>query len=400
MTETRTFSGVKPSGNTMSSLASAAPTEDMASGLLRRIYFDHFFIFYFDHISPPWPATRTRRMADSPGAGVLADETSFKPPQSPGAGAPSRDDSRPPAHSLGGAANERNERNIPCYNSPSSLLAGGLAGLCADATLQPLDFVKTRQQLALARGGVLSTIRDTIRQHGVRFLYKGFGAVACISPFSNATFYAGYDAAKERVAMMVDETRRPVLTHSISGFAAIGMAALLMVPADIMLQRSQSTNDRANSSFRVFRAVMGKEGVRGFYKRYWASIGVWGPYCSIYFATYEKLKSNMGLRRSEEASGFRYLVCSAVAGVAGAVLTNPLDVIRVRRQVAGVGGLHTFRYTSIMHAFSEIWRTEGARGFTRGLVARVCWFVPNDAIGMTLYEKLKHKLDPIWKGNS
>lgn len=41
MTETRTFSGVKPSGNTMSSLASAAPTEDMASGLLRRIYFDH-----------------------------------------------------------------------------------------------------------------------------------------------------------------------------------------------------------------------------------------------------------------------------------------------------------------------------------------------------------------------
>ena len=139
--------------------------------------------------------------------------------------------------------------------------------------------------------------------------------------------------------MMVDETSA-CITLDI-WFAAIGMAALLMVPADIMLQRSQSTNDRANSSFRVFRAVMGK----GCAWILQALLGVdWGvgPYCSIYFATYEKLDRH-GPRRSE-GIGVSVPCVQCSGRVAGAVLTNPLDVIRVRMQVAGVGGLHTFRY--------------------------------------------------------
>ena len=37
----------------------------------------------------------------------------------------------------------------------------------------------------------------------------------------------------------------------------------------------------------------------------------------------------------------------------------------------------------------ELWRAEGARGFTRGMSARVMWLAPGSAVGITAYEWAK-----------
>eukprot|EP00466_Bigelowiella_natans_P011521 jgi/Bigna1/78420/fgenesh1_pg.54_\ len=254
------------------------------------------------------------------------------------------------------------------------LLAGGIAGLIADATLQPFDFVRTRHQISkTANEGIIHSLRSTYRQYGLSYLYKGFGAVAVGSPISNSLYYAGY------------------------GLAAIMLSGLVMVPGDIVVQRAQATIDKDNGALRVFKSVLKEEGIRGFYKNYWVSIGVWGPYCSMYFAVYEYLKAKIGINAHEEQLGLKYFLCSATAGTVGATITNPLDVVRVRSMVVGEGGLDAsrFRYAGIRSAFIDIIRNEGILALGKGLKARILWYVANDAIGMTMYEKLKHYLGAI-----
>mmetsp|Transcript_21082 Transcript_21082/g.39574 ORF Transcript_21082/g.39574 Transcript_21082/m.39574 type:complete len:167 (-) Transcript_21082:160-660(-) len=92
---------------------------------------------------------------------------------------------------------------------------------------------------------------------------------------------------------------------------------------------------------------------------------------------------------SEEVPGLSYFACSATAAGVAAVATNPLDVIRVRRMVDGMGG-HHFQYKSLNHAFTHILQKEGVSALWKGLTARVMWYVPVEALGMTFYEKLKH----------
>lgn len=56
------------------------------------------------------------------------------------------------------------------------------------------------------------------------------------------------------------------------------------------------------------------------------------------------------------------------------------DVVRTRVQVEGVGVVETCR---------TLLREEGARGFLRGITARMLLLVPNGAIMMTAYELVK-----------
>jgi len=165
-----------------------------------------------------------------------------------------------------------------------------------------------------------------------------------------------------------------------------------MVPADIIVQRAQATDDLRKDSVHVVRSILRSEGVLGFYRSYWTSIAVWGPYCSIYFSVYEGLKGYFGVKSEVEASGLVYFACSTAAAMVGTCITNPLDVIRVRSMVdghGGLGGMH-FRYKSISHAAWNIMKKEGWLAFGKGLKARAIWYVAADAISMTLYEKLKH----------
>lgn len=84
---------------------------------------------------------------------------------------------------------------------------------------------------------------------------------------------------------------------------------------------------------------------------------------------------------------------SASAAVAGA-LTPPLDTVKTRLQTQGdltVEGVTKGRqYSSAWHADRSIAKKEGARGFLRGISARVSWLVPETAITMTSFEYLKN----------
>ena len=80
-------------------------------------------------------------------------------------------------------------------------------------------------------------------------------------------------------------------------------------------------------------------------------------------------------RFSESTSG-------AVAGATAGAVTNPMDVIKVRRQ------LSPNNVTTVQVA-KDLWRADGSAGFTRGMSARVLNMAPSGALIITVYELVK-----------
>ena len=72
-------------------------------------------------------------------------------------------------------------------------------------------------------------------------------------------------------------------------------------------------------------------------------------------------------------------------------MTYPLDVIRRRMQMKGAMG-QKFPYRNSPHAISTIYKTEGVRGFYKGMFPNLLKVAPSIAIAFVTYEFTKARL--------
>lgn len=72
--------------------------------------------------------------------------------------------------------------------------------------------------------------------------------------------------------------------------------------------------------------------------------------------------------------------------------TFPLDLVRRRKQLEGVGGQARVYNTGIYGTFKHIMRTEGLRGLYRGILPEYYKVVPGVGIVFMTYETLKKLL--------
>jgi len=126
------------------------------------------------------------------------------------------------------------------------------------------------------------------------------------------------------------------------------------------------------------------------------TLASFGPFSALYFVFYEKFK---GIAEDfspcapgEERSSSVYIAPSAAAGAVASLLTNPLDMAKLRLQVqrgAPDKGM-SFFYRHTGHAVVSMLREEGPRALLRGAGARVLFHAPSTAISLTLYEHFKN----------
>lgn len=90
--------------------------------------------------------------------------------------------------------------------------------------------------------------------------------------------------------------------------------------------------------------ILKTEGIRGLYRAYWATVASFGPFSALYFMFYETLKgffiandAHSYLQRSQdegkktkEVTGFQSMLCSMGAGSLASLVTNPLDMAKLR----------------------------------------------------------------------
>ncbi|OQS06145.1 mitochondrial carnitine/acylcarnitine carrier protein [Thraustotheca clavata] len=78
---------------------------------------------------------------------------------------------------------------------------------------------------------------------------------------------------------------------------------------------------------------------------------------------------------------FKDLYAGTVGGVAGIIAGHPLDTIKVRMQTQS----HTSKRSSVVQSFQSIARTEGIRGFYKGMVSPIVSNAPINAAVFAIY---------------
>jgi len=257
--------------------------------------------------------------------------------------------------------------------------------------LYPLTLVRTRlqvQQQSAVYSGTFDAFRKILRSEGIRGFYRGFwvSSFQVVSGICYVSTYEGVRHVLGRSQLVTDTKVRAFL----GGAAASVVGQTIIVPFDVisqhlMLMGQQPSGDAGKSPARVsanplairtegrtkgqvvgdvVRAVYQKDGLRGFYRGYGASLctyvpssASWWTFYLIFQDTYDTVLPTDSVPRT-----LTQCVSAMTAGCATAVISNPLDLVRTRVQVQRKPIPETIRW---------LWETEGFGIFKKGLTARM-----------------------------
>jgi len=180
----------------------------------------------------------------------------------------------------------------------------------------------------------------------------------------------------------------------VKSVAAAGSAAVITVtgihPIDVVKTRLQVSGDGTNGA-RNYKslgiggtvAVIGKEeGIHAFWKGIGAAWLREASYTSLRLGLYAPIKHAMGL--TNNSSFFLKFAAGSLAGAIGSTAGNPFDVLKTRMMASE--GKAT---PKLSVAASTLYRSQGLKGFYRGLEANVMRAMVLNGTKMSCYDQIK-----------
>jgi len=127
-----------------------------------------------------------------------------------------------------------------------------------------------------------------------------------------------------------------------------------------------------------------REKFSGFYKGMSPLLYRETVYSIFHYSLYRYLKEEVF---TENGSWSMYFLPATVAGVAALLISHPFEVIRTRLQSGDVLE-ESKRYGSVREAITKINKTEGSRGYFKGLFPRLIRKPINSGVTWMAYELL------------
>eukprot|EP00056_Hartaetosiga_gracilis_P000588 m.39138 g.39138 ORF g.39138 m.39138 type:complete len:345 (-) comp10268_c0_seq2:92-1126(-) len=278
---------------------------------------------------------------------------------------------------------------------PRFLVLAPTASVLTRVVLYPTQLIKTRLQVQKQHSfynGPVDAFRKIVRYEGVRALYKGF-LPNLINVGAGQLYITSYERIKHRLTPVVPNE---IGRNFIGGFSASMISQVIMVPANVVTQRmmvfgqtvEQGATHEATTARSLASNIIKAEGVRGFYKGYWASIAAFAPTSAIWWSVYGVLRrwqSGDDVVKQDMYTIAQQAVAGSLAGITTAVITNPLDVVRARLQVDGRVG-DGIGWTRV---FAQLWKEEGMSGMYKGVTARMGYMGVNSLLMISAYEMVK-----------
>ncbi|KAL4559326.1 hypothetical protein LXL04_031464 [Taraxacum kok-saghyz] len=267
-------------------------------------------------------------------------------------------------------------------------LWGALAGGFGEGMMHPIDTVKTRiqSQAILTQSqkqkSILQMVKAVWGADGLRGFYRGVAPGVTGSLVTGATYFGVIESTKK----WMEETHPNLGGHWAHFIAGDTLGSFIYVPCEVIKQRMQVQGTRNywtsvvmkdaaldstmyayySGMFQAGCSIWKDQGPKGLYAGYWSTLVRDVPFAGLMVTCYER-----------------------IAGGVSAYLTTPLDVIKTRLQVQGP----IVRYNGWMDAFRRIWLIEGAKGFFRGSIPRVIWYVPASALTFMAVEFLRDQFN-------
>lgn len=307
------------------------------------------------------------------------------------------------------AKESKNQQAPPPMGGLKIWLSGFITGSISRTIVHPIDTGKARMQVIksklkfsdLRKTGLLNTLQNLYKAEGIKGLYRGL-PFSCLAggPASGLYFYI-YDRSKKTLSRLT-HTENSFLVGFTSGIIAESISCVLWVPIDVIKERLQVQSllktYKYEGSIDAVRQIHRQEGLRALYKAYGATLLTFGPFTGISLALYDLFKNKWAGPEGSLGLGQSFLM-SSTAGLIASVVTNPLDVVKVRMQVQRAElapgqrlEQGRFNYRNAFHGLGLLFKGEGVIGLFKGVVGRILFGASTSALHLSLNDFVKYRL--------
>ncbi|KAL6714280.1 putative mitochondrial 2-oxoglutarate/malate carrier protein [Lecanora helva] len=259
-------------------------------------------------------------------------------------------------------------------------LNGGLAGMAATATIQPIDMVKVRLQLAGEgiktgpRPSPLTVTRDIIAQGKIGDLYTGLSAGLLRQAIYTTARLGFFDTFMTTLKARAESKGASIgfKERAGAGLTAGGLAAMVGNPADLALIRMQSDGLKPKEMRANYKSVVDalsriakSEGVFALWNG--ASPTVVRAMALNFgqLAFFSEAKTQLKAR-TQLSTTQQTLTASAIAGFFASFFSLPFDFVKTRLQKQQRGSDGRLPYKGMADCFKKVAQDEGLLRFYRG----------------------------------
>lgn len=236
--------------------------------------------------------------------------------------------------------------------------------------------------------GTLDALVKIQRYEGLRSLWAGLSPTLVIAMPATVGYFTLNDHLCLRWKRSFgDKLWVPALAGSVARSAVV----LLTNPAEIIRTKLQSENLSYRDIGRAFRTSKAAEGWRVFWKGLAPTLARDVTFTAIYWGLLDLLKTRQMKAEGRTEPNFRISFLSgAASALIAALATNPMDVIKTRRQIElGERGFRNGGWGANYAIASELVRNEGWTWLRAGLVPRLAKVIPACAIMIATYDAAK-----------
>ncbi|XP_013858269.1 kidney mitochondrial carrier protein 1 isoform X1 [Austrofundulus limnaeus] len=307
---------------------------------------------------------------------------------------------------------------------------GGLASVTAECGTFPIDLAKTRLQVQGQVGdskyreiryrGMLHAMLRIGREEGLRALYSGI-APAMLRQASYGTIKIGTYQSFKRLFVDRPEDETLLINVACGIFSGV-ISSSIANPTDVLKIRMQAQGNVIQGSMMGnFIHIYQEEGTRGLWKvkkkkkqqlllqKYTfqmkqipkisystlplsllQGVSLTAQRAAIVVGVelpvYDLTKKHLILSGYMGDTVYTHFVSSFVCGLAGALASNPVDVVRTRMMNQRGGAL----YQGTLDCLLQTWRSEGFMALYKGFFPNWLRLGPWNIIFFLTYEQLKN----------
>ena len=283
------------------------------------------------------------------------------------------------------------------YRGGMDFVAGCFGGASGTLVSHPFDTVKVRIQAQtpcnMRYRGTLHCFAEIIRKESVYGLYKGLLAPLYGTIALNAIIFGVHGNVK-RISTLKNPLHREYLAGAAAGFAE----SLVACPMELIKTRMQLQAEGVSRSTTLQQCYRGQpyayaspmdclrkiytheNKFRGVYRGLVITLCRNIPSFSIYFGSYFYFCTLLNATGENSVNVLKTFLAGGSAGVVCWVLVYPMDVVKTRLQLDGMGRT---LYKGAGHCARSIYAAEGAGGFFKGLTAQVMRSFPNNGATLT-----------------
>jgi hypothetical protein len=246
-------------------------------------------------------------------------------------------------------------------------------------------------------------IQTTFANEGISGFYRGLTIAVVGSGPATCLYLTTYDVSQLYLKQQNSYIQfSHNLAHFLSGFIAETVSCVFWVPIDVIKERLQVQSHKGGgyrNTIHALQTIARYEGIRGIYKGYSSTILSFGPFSAFMFMFFEQFKKcGEKFCGTTDLSFSCSLLCSAMAATLAALITNPLDLVKLRLQIqrrklasstSHTASLPSYGYTHFANGLLKVLQEEGVRALYKGAFTRMMFSGSYTALSLSLYEQLK-----------